>query len=75
VYHAAGVPAIAGVPTVDNISFTHVSISFRVLLLLLFSAVSILSCAAVGPATLVVLTAVNVSEILLRLKSLLLLLS
>ncbi len=63
VYHAAGVPAIAGVPTVDNIPLTRVSTSFRILLLLMFPAVPILSCAAVDPADLVNLTTVNVPGI------------
>jgi hypothetical protein len=71
----AGVPALAGVPTIDNIPFTHASNSFWALLLFGFPAVPILSCAAVGPAALVYLTAVNVPGVLLRIKSLLLLLS
>jgi hypothetical protein len=41
VYHAAGVPAVAGVPTVDNIPITVLSTSFEALLLLVFSAVQI----------------------------------
>jgi hypothetical protein len=75
VYHAAGVPALAGVPSVVNIHFTCVSTSFGALLLLAFPAVPIISCAAVDPAALVVLIAVNVPGILLRLKALLLMLS
>jgi hypothetical protein len=63
VYHAADVPAVACVPTVVNIPFICVSTSFLVLLLFAFPAVPILSCAALGPAVLVVLTAVNVPGI------------
>ncbi len=75
VYHAAGVPAVASVPTVDNIPLTRVSTSSGALLLFMFLAVPNISCASVVPAALVVLTTVNVPGFLMRLKSLLLLLS
>jgi hypothetical protein len=45
-----GVPVAAGVPTVANIPLTCVSISFRTLLWFRSPAVSIITCAAVGPA-------------------------
>ncbi len=69
------VPIVAGVPTVDNITLIRVSTRFGVPLLFTFPAVPILSCAAVGPATLVFLIAVKAPGILRRLKVLLLLLS
>jgi hypothetical protein len=55
----AGAPVVAGVPTVDDIHITVLSPSFGVLLLFGFPAVLNISCAAVGPANLVFLIAVN----------------
>ncbi len=56
-----GVPAVAVVPTIVNISSIGVPISFGVLLLSAFSDVPVLFCAGVDPISFVEITPVDVS--------------